>query len=81
MRARVQRSDIREQPVSIPGVSSLIMYDDYDQAIFAFYTDFGGVLHYASSADSDFEKIYSMASGGQPPQQVAKISNLNIKKS
>tara|TARA_Y100000310_G_C20276669_1_gene620594 strand:+ start:332 stop:505 length:174 start_codon:yes stop_codon:yes gene_type:complete len=57
------------------------MYDDYDQAIFAFYTDFGGVLHYASSADSDFEKIYSMASGGQPPQQVAKISNLNIKKS
>tara|TARA_Y100000034_G_C6651469_1_gene285167 strand:+ start:75 stop:320 length:246 start_codon:yes stop_codon:yes gene_type:complete len=79
MRARVQRGDVREQPVSIKNVSSFVLYDDQDYAIFAFYADFGGVVHYAAAGDDDFQKIHTLATGDSTVG-VARVSDLNLKK-
>ena len=79
MRARVQRGDVREQPVSIKNVSSFVLYDDQDYAIFAFYTDFGEVIHYATAEDADFQKIHILATGDSAAE-AAKVSPLKLKK-
>tara|TARA_Y100000034_G_C6655225_1_gene287000 strand:+ start:321 stop:563 length:243 start_codon:yes stop_codon:yes gene_type:complete len=79
VKARVQRHDIREQPIAIPDITSLVVYDNQGQAMFVLYEDFGGVIQYASTADSDFEDIHTLASGG-PSANSASISNLNLKK-
>ena len=80
MRARVQRNDIREQPVSISDVGSLVLYDDNDYALFVFFKDIGGLVHYASAEDDDFYETYLLATGGEAPKQVVRFTDLNLKK-
>ena len=66
--------------MAISGIASLILYDDGGQAVFAFYEDFGGVIQYATTSDPDFDRVYTLASGGNPPSNPIQISPLNLKK-
>ena len=66
MRARVQRKSVVETPFYLKDVHSLVLYDEDDSPLFAFYTDIGGLIKYAFAQDKDFSEIVRLAAGYTP---------------
>ena len=66
MRARVHRKSVTEPPFYVKDIHSLVLYDDNDQPLFAFYSDLGGLIKYAFAQDSDFSEIVRLAAGYTP---------------
>lgn len=77
MRARVQRKSVTEQPVYIKDVHSMVLYDEDDSPLFAFYTDIGGLIKYAFAPDSDFSDIVRLAAG-YTPDNVPEVRELDL---
>ena len=77
MRARVQRKSVTERPVYIQEVHSLVLYDEDDSPLFAFYTDIGDIIKYSFAQDKDFSEIVRLAAG-YTPDNVPKVNNLDL---
>jgi len=77
LRARVHRKYVTEPPFYIKDIRALVLYDDEDRPLFAFYNDLGGLIKYAFVEDSDFEEIVRLAAG-YTPADTPEISNLNL---
>ena len=77
MRARVHRKSVTESPFYIKDVHSLVLYDDNDQPLFAFYSDLGGLIKYAFAQDDDFSEIVRLAAG-YTPDNIPSVNNLNL---
>ena len=77
MRARVQRNSVTEPPVYIKDVHSLVLYDEDDKPLFAFYTDIGGLIKYSFAQDKDFSDIVRLAAG-YTPDDVPQITDLDL---
>jgi hypothetical protein len=58
-------------------VHSLVLYDDNDQPLFAFYSDLGGLIKYAFAQDEEFADIVRLAAG-YTPTNIPAVSDLNI---
>ena len=77
MRARVHRKSVTEAPFYIKDVNSLVVYDDDDQPLFAFYNDIGGLIKYAFAQDEDFADIVRLAAG-YTPNNIPTVHDLSI---
>jgi len=66
LRARVNRKSVTEPAFYVQDIHSLVLYDDEDQPLFAFYSDLGGVIKYAFAQDDDFTDIIRLAAGYTP---------------
>ena len=77
MRARVHRKSVTEAPFYIKDIHSLVLYDDDDSPLFAFYSDLGGLIKYAFAQDSDFADIVRLAAG-YTPQNIPVVNDLDL---
>ena len=77
MRARVQRKSVTEAPFYMKEVHSLVLYDEDDEPLFAFYTDIGGLIKYAFAQDDDFSDTVRLAAG-YTPDNTPVINNLDL---